>query len=62
MTFLRIPLAILYVACWGYSGLATFRIGHYRLFRIGSIFSILSIIGASVAPSERAATRAAGAA
>lgn len=37
MTFLWIFLAILYVACWFYVGLATFRRGHYWLFWIGFI-------------------------
>ncbi len=31
MTFLWILLAILYVACWIYFGLSTFRKGHYWL-------------------------------
>jgi len=29
MTFLWILLAIVYVACWIYFGLSTFRKGHY---------------------------------
>ena len=37
MTFLWIFLAVLYVACWVYVGLATFRSGHYWLFWIGFI-------------------------
>ena len=62
MTVLWILLAILYVACWVYFGLATFRQGHYWLFWIGFIFPLLWIIGAFIAPTERAAARAAGAA
>jgi hypothetical protein len=37
MTFLWIFPAILYVACWVYVGLATFRRAHYWLFWIGFI-------------------------
>jgi hypothetical protein len=58
MTFLWILLAILYVACWIYFGLATFRKGHYWLFWIGFIFPILWIIGALMAPTPAAAARA----
>jgi hypothetical protein len=61
MTFLWILLAILYVACWIYFGLATFRKGHYWLFWIGFFLPILWIIGALIAPTEHAAARAAGA-
>ena len=61
MTFLWILLAVVYIACWVYFGLATFRKGHYWLFWIGFIFPILWIIGAFIAPTERAAARAAGA-
>ena len=42
MTFLWIVLAIVYVACWLYFGLATFRKGHYWLFWIG-FFSSRSV-------------------
>ena len=41
MTFLWILLAILYVACWIYFGLATFRKGHYWMFWIGFFFPLL---------------------
>ena len=61
MTLLWILLAVAYVACWLYCGLATFRQGHYWLFWIGFIFPILWIIGALIAPTEHAAARAAGA-
>jgi hypothetical protein len=60
MTWLWILLAILYVAIWIYFGLATFRKGHYWLFWIGFIFPILWIVGAFIAPTERAAARAGG--
>jgi len=50
LTFLWILLAILYVACWIYFGLATFRKGHYWLFWIGFFLPILWIIGALIAP------------
>ena len=46
----------------GHFGLATFRQGHYWLFWIGFIFPILWIIDGFIAPTERAAARAAGAA
>ena len=62
MTVLWILLAILYVACWVYFGLATFRKGHYWLFWIGFFLPILWIIGALIAPTDAAAVRAAGAA
>ena len=35
MAFLWILLAIVYVACWVYFGLVTFRKGHYWMFWIG---------------------------
>ena len=55
MTLLSILLAALYVACWVYFGLATFRKATYWLFldRI-SDFSDPWIIGAFMAPTERA--------
>jgi ABC-type multidrug transport system permease subunit len=62
MTFLWILLAIVYVGCWIYFGLATFRKGHYWLFWIGFILPFLWIIGAFIAPTERAVERAAAAA
>ena len=60
MTFLWILLAIVYVACWVYFGLATFRKGHYWMFWIGFFLPFLWIIGALIAPTENAAARAAG--
>ena len=60
MTFLWILLALVYIACWVYFGLSTFRKGHFWLFWIGFIFPLLWIIGAFIAPTERAAARAAG--
>lgn len=62
MAFLWILLAVVYVACWVYFGLATFRRGHYWLFWIGFIVPILWIIGAFIVPTEGAAARATGAA
>jgi ABC-type multidrug transport system permease subunit len=52
-------LGILYVACWIYFGLATFRKGHYWMFWIGFFIPILWIIGALIAPTDRAAARVA---
>ena len=49
----------MYVACWIYFGLATFHKGHYGMFWIGFFIRILWIIGALIAPTERAAGRAA---
>jgi len=60
MTFLWILAGIVYIACWMYLGLASFREGHYWLFWIGFVFPILWIIGAFIAPTDRAAARAAG--
>ena len=60
MTVLWILLAIVYVACWVYFGLATFRKGHYWMFWIGFFLPFLWIIGALIAPTDRAAARAAG--
>jgi ABC-type multidrug transport system permease subunit len=51
MTFLWILLAILYVACWVFFGLATFNKGHYWLFWIGFFLPILWIIGAFMGPT-----------
>ena len=59
MTVLWILLGIVYVFCWVFLGLATFRKGHYWLFWIGFIFLILWIVGALIAPTQRAAARAA---
>ena len=59
MTVLWILLGIVYVACWVYFGLGTFRNGHYWMFWIGFFIPILWIIGAFMAPTERAASRAA---
>ena len=53
MTFLWILLAIVYVACWVYFGLATFRKGHYWMFWIGFFLPFLWIIGALIAPDRR---------
>ena len=60
MTFLWILLGIVYVACWVYFGLATFRNGHFWLFWIGFFLPVLWIVGAFIAPTEHAAARAAG--
>lgn len=61
MTFLWILLGVVYVACWIYFGLATFRKGHYWMFWLGFIIPILWIVGAFIEPTERATARAAGA-
>ncbi|MGO9822257.1 MAG: hypothetical protein ACLPTJ_16630 [Solirubrobacteraceae bacterium] len=59
MTILWILLGIVYIACWIYFGLSTFRKGHYWMFWIGFLIPILWIIGALIAPTHRAAARAA---
>lgn len=59
MTFLWILLGIVYIACWVYFGLGTFRNGHYWMFWIGFLIPILWIVGALIAPTERAMSRAA---
>jgi hypothetical protein len=48
---LWIVLAIVYVACWLYFGMTTFRKGHFIMFWVGIIFPILWIIGAFMAPT-----------
>jgi hypothetical protein len=53
-----ILLAIVYVTCWIYFGMATFRKGHYVMFWVGIIFPILWIIGSFMAPTPSAAARA----
>jgi ABC-type multidrug transport system permease subunit len=58
MTFLWILLGIIYVACWVYFGLATFRKGHYWMFWIGFFLPFLWIIGALISPTPRAARMA----
>jgi hypothetical protein len=45
----------LYVACWFYLGLATFRKGQYWMFSIGFFFPFLWIIGALMGPTPRVA-------
>jgi hypothetical protein len=57
MTVLWVLLGVLYVACWIFLGVATFRKGHYWLFFIGFLFPILRIVGALIAPTARAAAR-----
>ncbi|MGZ4187555.1 MAG: hypothetical protein ACXVVQ_19540 [Solirubrobacteraceae bacterium] len=54
-TFLWILLAVLYVMCWIFFGMATLRKGHFVLFWVGIIFPLLWIIGALMAPTPRAA-------
>ena len=60
MTFHWILMAILYVACWVYFGLATFRRGHYWLFWIGFIFPFLWIIGGFHSPDRTRRRRGIG--
>ena len=60
MTFLWIVLGVVYIACWVYFGLATFRRGHYWMFWIGFFIPILWIIGAFISPTDRAAASAEG--
>ena len=55
MTFLWIVLAIIYVACWIYFGLTTFRKGHFWMFWLGFFFPFLWIVGALIGPTPRAA-------
>ena len=55
VTFLWIILGVLYVACWIYFGMSTFRKGHYWMFWIGFFFPFLWIIGALIRPTPRAA-------
>ena len=55
VTLLWILFGIIYVACWIYFGLSTFRKGHYWMFWIGFIFPFLWIIGALIGPTPRAA-------
>jgi hypothetical protein len=57
MTFLWILLGIVYIACWIYFGLATFRKGHYWMFWIGFFLPFLWIVGALIAPTDSAAAR-----
>ena len=52
-----ILLAVAYVMCWIYFGVAAWRNGHYSLFWIGFIFPILWIIGAVMGPTPRALLR-----
>jgi hypothetical protein len=60
MTVLWLLLAVLYIACWIFLGLATFRKGHYVLFWVGFIVPILLIMGALIHLTPRAATRLVG--
>ena len=57
MTVLWVLLGALYIACWIFLGLTTFRKGHYWLFFIGFFFPILWIIGA-LSHQRRAPSRA----
>ena len=58
MTSLSILLGTMFVACWIYFGLATFRKGHYGVSWIGFFLPILWIIGALSALTPAAAARA----
>ena len=58
MTILWILLGIVYIACWIYFGLATFRNGHYWMFWIGFFLPFLWIIGAFISPTPAAAAKA----
>ena len=53
--FIWILLGVVYLACWIYFGLSTFRKGHFVLFFVSFIFPILWIVGALIAPTPRAA-------
>ena len=53
MTFLWILAGIVYIVCWIFLGLATFRKGHYWMFWIGFLFPLLWIIGAAHSPNAR---------
>jgi 7 transmembrane receptor (Secretin family) len=55
-TFLWILLGALYLTIFVVLGVATLRKGHYLLFVFGIFFPILWVIGAVIAPTERAAT------
>ena len=50
MTFLWILFGIVYLACWIFFGLTTFRKGHYWMFWIGFFIPILWFIGAILPP------------
>jgi hypothetical protein len=54
-TFLWIVLATLYLAALISLGMATLRKGHTLLFWFGIFLPLLWIIGASMAPTPRAA-------
>jgi ABC-type multidrug transport system permease subunit len=58
MTFIWILLGVVYLMCWIFFGMSTFRKGHYLLFWIGFIFPILWIFGTLMAPTPHAAARA----
>ena len=54
-TFLWVLCAALYLTALFVLGLSTLRKGHYVLFIVGIFFPLLSIIGALIAPTPRAA-------
>lgn len=60
MTLIWVLLAIVYIACLIFLGVATLRKGHVVLFVIGFFFPILWIIGALIRPTARAEARFAG--
>ncbi len=53
-TLLWILLVVIYVTLLVTLGVMTFRKGHFVLFWVGIIFPVLWIIGALMAPTERA--------
>lgn len=55
-TFLWFVLGVIYLVVLLSLGLTTFRKGHHVLFFIGIIFPILWLIGALIAPTQRART------
>ena len=59
MTFSWVLLATLYLACRIHFAVATFCKGHYRTFWIEFFWPVVWIVGALIAPTNRAAARAA---
>jgi hypothetical protein len=60
-TFLWVMLAALYITAFVVLGITTLRKGHSVMFFVGIFFPILWIIGALMAPTPEATSRAQGA-
>ena len=58
-TFLWILFVVIYIAALVVLGATTFRKGHYILFVLGIFFPLLWLVGALIAPTDKAVAKGA---